>query len=68
MIGYTVTDQLGQLLGSGQTRAQVVRVVQRLLSDDHYKMPRLPKAGHTLIIALPVGKYIGVSELHIKQV
>lgn len=68
MIGYTITDQLGQFLGSGQTRAQVVRVVQRLLSDEQYKMPRLPKAGHTLIIALPAGKYIGVSELHIKQV
>ena len=68
MIGYTITDQLGQLLGSGQTRAQVVRVVQRLLSNDQYKMPRLPAAGQTLVIALPIGKYIGVNELHIKRI
>lgn len=68
MIGYIVTDQLGRLLGSGQTRAQVVRVVRRLLSNEQYQVPRLPRAGMKVVIALPIGRYIGVNELHIKQV
>jgi hypothetical protein len=68
MIGYRITDQNGRHLDGGQTRTQVVNAIHRLLNDDRVSVPRLPKAGRTAIIALPIGKYLGVNELWIKQV
>ncbi len=52
-MAYIIQDQRGTMLGSGQTREQVVRVYQRLISDSRATLPRLPKFGHELVIALP---------------
>jgi len=68
MIGYVITDGAGRKLDGGQTRAQVVAAVQRLLSDMNVVIPKLPKAGYTVVLALPIGKYLGVDQLRIQKV
>lgn len=65
---YKITDQDGRHLDGGQTRHQVVSAVQRLLSDNTVKLPRLPKVGQCVVIALPVGKYLGVNVLKITTI
>lgn len=67
---YKITDQAGNYLGSGQTRQQVVQAIHRLLGDECYRVPRLPAitSRRKLIIALPIGKYLNVTELHITVV
>jgi len=52
-MAYIIQDQTGRMLSSGQTRAQVVRAYQYLISDPRATLPRLPKFGHELVIALP---------------
>lgn len=68
MIGYKITDQTGKHLDGGQTRTQVAAAVQRLLQDDRIILPPLPRAGRMVVMVLPIGRYVGVTSLHITQV
>lgn len=52
-MAYVIQDQSGRMLTSGQTRAQVVRAYQYLIGDPRATLPRLPKFGHEIVIALP---------------
>ena len=65
---YKITDQTGRHLDSGSTRKQVLAAVQRLLSDTEITLPRMPQVGKQIVLALPIGKYVGVSELRIAVV